>query len=108
MLTKDERRLLENVLDALDRLFDRESTVTDVYALLVATAVAVRGSSFSAPVEAPLRRLRDLVQSKTLPERRRDIGLELTDELRQFVAEQLRCDADENPRQRHDVSRGQG
>jgi hypothetical protein len=37
-----ERELLENVLDALDQLFDRSPSVTDVWALLFATVEAMR------------------------------------------------------------------
>ncbi len=39
--------------------------------------------------------------SNNVPDRKRDLGLALTDDLRKFIAEQLRRDATENPRQRH-------
>jgi hypothetical protein len=101
MLTKEQRELLENLLESLNRLFDRDSTATDIYSLLFATALAVRGSNLSAAVEAPLAQLRDLVHSKDSQEGKRNAGLALTDELRKFVADQLRKDSIENPKKRH-------
>ena len=43
-VTTGEKALLNNVLDALDRLFDRQSSVIDLWALLFATADALRGT----------------------------------------------------------------
>lgn len=101
MLTKDETTLLENVLESLNRLFDRESTVTDVHALLVATAIAFRVSELAEAFEVPIRQLRDLVDSNAPPDPTRDQGLDATDGLRKLIAEQLRRDTTENPKRRH-------
>lgn len=58
MLTMDQRILFENIISALDRVFDRESKVVDLYALVFATAVALRGSEFAAAAELPIRELK--------------------------------------------------
>jgi hypothetical protein len=34
-VTSEEKHLLENVLDSLDRLFDRQSSVIDLWALVI-------------------------------------------------------------------------
>ena len=101
MLTKEERNLLEKVLDSLDRLFDKESTVADVHSLLVSTVTALHGGELIVHFENPVRGLWDVVQSDALPDRERILGLEATDNLRKFVAKELRRDAMENPRRRH-------
>src|ERR1700733_14962841 len=106
MLTKDQRTLLKNVLEALNRLFDRDSTVVDVHALLVATATPLHGSGLASAFESPTRQLRDILQSDALPDRKRDLALDATDDLRKFVAEELRRDAIENPKGRHALNRG--
>jgi hypothetical protein len=105
MLTKDQRMLLDNVLESLNRLFDSASTVTDVHVLLVATAIALRGSELAVAFEEPIRQLNEVVRSKSLPDQRRDLGLDATDGLRGYVAAQLRQDKHENPKQRHTVLR---
>ncbi len=89
ILTTDERTLLENVLESLDRLFDRDSKARDVFLVLVATSMALQRTELKAAFEDPIRRLGDVVRSKLLPEPLRDLALEVTDGLRGFVAEQL-------------------
>lgn len=101
MLTKDERILLENALESLNRLFDRVSTVSDVQSLFLATAMALRGTEIASAFEGSAQRLAEIVRSNALPDRKRDLGLVATDGLRKLIAEQLRRDANENPRQRH-------
>jgi hypothetical protein len=101
MLTKHQRILLQNVLDALDRLFDRASTATDVHALLFATASVLASTPLCHPFEAPIRELEKVIRSKALPDHTRVSAMEVTDALRKFVAEELQRDAAENPRQRH-------
>lgn len=101
MLTKSERILLQNVLDSLDRLFDRHSTATDVYALLVATSIALGGSELAAAFERTIPPLREVIQSKSPLDEKRDAALTVTDGLRQFIAEQLWVDQVINPKRRH-------
>jgi len=81
-----EKQLLENALDALDRLFDGQSPVIDVWALLFATAEALRATKHCSAFEAVVPALLDLVRSSATAEEQRDRALWLTDELRQYVA----------------------
>ena len=50
-MTPKERELLENVLDSLDRLFDRRIGVIDVCALVQATAEALRDTPHQSALE---------------------------------------------------------
>jgi hypothetical protein len=81
-----ERLLLENALDALDRLFDRECGAVDVWALLVATAAALRGTSHGPAVRQPLAELRAVVRSGAASDAQRDRALAVTASLRQYLA----------------------
>ena len=100
VLTNDERILLENVLESLDRLFDRDSTARDLSLLLVATSMALHREELAVAFEEPMRQLSEVVRSKLLPDPKRDLALKITDGLRGFVAEQLHDDKKENPKQR--------
>jgi hypothetical protein len=88
-MTQDEKALLENVLDSLDRLFDHESTVIDVYALLFATSKALVGSNFHPHIEPLVGRLRAIVRTQRHEESRRDAALVATDDLRKVLAASL-------------------
>ena len=103
MLTKVERILLENTLDALDRLFDRESKVLDLYALLFATGKAFGENRIGLVIESPIHELKKIIQSKGLEDSNRESALRITDDLRKFVASELSSDAAENPKQRHSL-----
>src|SRR5580700_2236976 len=100
MLTKYERILLENTLDALDRVFDRESKVIDLHAILFATDRALGENHFRLAFESPIHELKKTIQSKVPEDQRRDFALEITDDLRKVVADELRRNATENPKQR--------
>ena len=101
MLTRDERKLLNHFLDALDRLYDRQTTVIDLHALLEATAIALKGKSLQPIFIAPLAELKALVFSGKTAETKHGEALNVTDDLRQFIADQLRLDEQANPKQRH-------
>lgn len=103
MLTKDEGTLLENVIEALNRLFDLDSSAADIHALFFATSRAFRGTRLCPPFEAPIHKIEAMLRSQELPDKKCDLALEITDELRKFVAEELRADAKANPRQRHSL-----
>lgn len=81
-----EKELLENALDALDRLFDRQSSVIDVWALLLATREALRATEHHAEFDRPVAELLTLVRSGTSVDVQRDQALEVTDELRHYLA----------------------
>ena len=83
-MNKIERQLLDNMLDALDRLYDRESSALDIQALAQATAAAV-----SSPDMADMaRELSDaasallVVVRSRLGEKEYDAALDATYDLR--------------------------
>jgi hypothetical protein len=87
VMTRNERALLENLLDSLDRLFDSRSTVIDVYALLFATSKALAGSAFCPHLEPMAGELLAIVRTKgSSEESRRHAALVATDDLRKFLA----------------------
>ncbi len=88
-MTKDEKALLENLLDSLDRLFDRKSTVIDVYALLFATSKALANTPHYPHIEPLVGNLLTIVRRQGSEEVRRDAALVATDDLRKFLADSL-------------------
>jgi hypothetical protein len=81
--------LLCNQLDALDRLFDRDCGVTDVYALTYATACALAGDPLFTLFDAAATALRAIDIRNLPPEEARSAALEATDELRHALAAEL-------------------
>jgi hypothetical protein len=63
-VASDERTLLHNLLDSLDRLYDRNCGPVDVDLLLAATASAIRDQSWIASIEQASAALRDLIRSR--------------------------------------------
>lgn len=88
-MTRDESALLDNVLDSLDRLFDRDSKVIDVHALLFATSRALERSRFRPDIEPFVGALRAIIRTQAAGELQRDEALRVTDALRQFLANVL-------------------
>lgn len=84
-----EQLLLENALDALDRLFDRECGAIDVWALLVATAAALRDTPHRAALEEPLAELEAIWRSRSSADSQRDRAIAVTDPLRHYLARLL-------------------
>jgi hypothetical protein len=78
----DERTLLHNLLDSLDRLYDRRCGAADVDALLAATASAVKDQSWIASIEQASTALRDLIRSRLPPEEEYRKALVVTNDLR--------------------------
>jgi hypothetical protein len=101
MLSRDHRKLLENNLDGLDRLFDREVAAVDTRALIFATSKAFTGDELSPVFEVAIRELDKIVRSDSTREEKQDLALVVTDELRKLIAQRLELDAMENPKQRH-------
>jgi hypothetical protein len=88
-MTEDERLLLENVLDAFDRLNDGETHVVDLHALLVATAAALPGSPLAPEMKSVALALLSLVrQSKSKGEQVGE-ALDAVQSLRERVASAL-------------------
>lgn len=88
-MSKHEKLLLENALNALDRLYDGDSSVVDVWALLFATCEAVRGTDHHPEFERPMDELLLIVRSGKSAEFQRDRALGATDELRHYLAKVL-------------------
>jgi hypothetical protein len=84
-----ENLLLGNILDALDRLFDGETSVIDLQALLLATAEALRETPHHGMLEGPAADLLSIVRSGTDMEKQRDQALNATVQLRFYLADLL-------------------
>ena len=83
----DERTaLLNNALDALDRLFDRESRVVDVYAITYATARALRTDPLASVFSEAAHGLLAVVRAGAPAEVERERALEVTNDLRISLA----------------------
>jgi hypothetical protein len=83
----DERILLYNLLDSLDRLYDRDCGPVDVVFLLTATAGAVTDESWSATIEQTVSALRSLIQSKLPVDEEYRQALIVTGDLRITLAD---------------------
>ena len=88
-VTPRESELLENALDALDRLHDWHCGAFDVWALFVATAAALHDTPHRPALEQPLAALHAVIGSRAAEELQRDRALGITDSLRQYLAEVL-------------------
>ncbi len=86
---KECTRLLDNMLDSLDRLFDRESGVIDVYAIVYASALALREHRLFAVFEEAAESLERVVRAGLPEEAARELALEVTDPLRIALADAL-------------------
>lgn len=101
MLNKTQRILLQNVVDALDRLYDNDSGVIDLYAMLYATWHALSETPLAPAFEPPIRELKAILESDEIRDRKRAAALGATDQLRHAVCNALKADAQANPKQRH-------
>ena len=84
-MTDTEADLLENVLDSLDRLFDRESSAIDVYVLLFATQKALSGSGCCPDLSGYVDSLAAIVRSGESVDSQRENALAVTDNLRSVL-----------------------
>jgi hypothetical protein len=85
-----ERVLLENVLDALDDLYDqRERAAWWAERLLVATAVALQGSQWEGPMSEAAQALGRIRRDAADVDGAYTSALAATDDLRHLVAGQL-------------------
>jgi hypothetical protein len=73
---------LENLFDALDRLFDRESKVIDIYALMYTSEKAMSGEPEIVNLDGYLYALKILVRSGKTEDAQREKALLITNELR--------------------------
>ena len=88
-LSDAERMLLENTLDAHDRLWDGESSVVDVWALYTATAEALRSTPHFKALEPAVAELAGLMRSDLPATEKRERACWCTYDLRRYLARQL-------------------
>jgi hypothetical protein len=88
-MTGREERRLTNVLDALDRLFDREVSVLELEALVFATGEALRATPHWDAFDRPAHDLRNIACSRVSPDVQRERALVATDGLRAYLARLL-------------------
>jgi len=86
-MDNDRYNLLDNQLDALDRLFDGESEVIDLYAVTFATGLALSGDSLFAYFRAAAKELDAIVRMGLSKLDAREKALDVTNALRVAVAE---------------------
>jgi hypothetical protein len=79
-------KLLTNLLDSLDRLFDRDCRVIDVWALAFATSEALRETEHYAILQKVLPELLATSRSLASADEKRDRALIATDSLRHYLA----------------------
>lgn len=84
-----EKQILENIFDALDRVFDRESKVIDLYSLMYASEKALGGASTIISLCNYTAELEALVRSGKTEEIQRTEALVITDSLRGVLNELL-------------------
>jgi hypothetical protein len=85
--TSDQRTLLHNLLDSLDRLYDRDCGAVDIGFLLTATASAINDQSWIASIEQASAALRDLIRSPLPAEQQYSKALIVTNDLRIKLAD---------------------
>lgn len=88
-MEREDRQLLENVFDSLDRLFDRKSCVIDVYHLILATDKAVGSADVNLSLAGYAGRLGKIVRKNSSEEFQREQALIATDQLRETLNEIL-------------------
>lgn len=86
-MDEEELILLENVLDSLDRLFDRDSEVIDIYVLIFATAKALAETKHSQILDKTANKLDEILKTNKSENELREVALIATDDLRHYIAE---------------------
>ena len=86
MLSETESRLLANLLDALDRLFDRECSAVDLAALLFASSVALGGTRMADVIDSARMQLEITIRSGSSGEGLYGAALQATADLRRELA----------------------
>jgi hypothetical protein len=84
-----EKVLLEALLDAFDRLYDRECGAVDVHALLQATRLALKDSPLAPKISEAAAKLATILRSRIPPEQENSAALDAVDPLRRQLADLL-------------------
>ena len=86
-VASDERTLLQNLLDSLDRLYDRDCGPVDVDLLLTATASAISDQAWITAIERASAGLGGLIRSRLPAEEEYRKALIVTNDLRVKLAQ---------------------
>jgi hypothetical protein len=84
-----ERKLLDNTLDALDRLFDSKCEIMDVHALIYAAAQALGSHRLAAHFSNAAGGLEIIIRGKHSRDEARELALNATNDLRIALADAL-------------------
>jgi hypothetical protein len=85
-MSDTESQLFANLLDALDRLYDRKCTEVELWALLFATAAALDGHHLAPVVDAARVRVEAVLRSGASNDESNAECLFATDDLRHVLA----------------------
>lgn len=85
-MNEEELVLLENILDSLDRLFDEESQIIDIHALIFATSKALAKTSHFQILDKTAEELNEIIKADKTKNNLRELALTATDELRHYIA----------------------
>jgi len=86
---ESDKALLENVMDALDRLFDGKSNIVDLQALLFATSQALPKSHVCELMNQANEDLKLIIQKVKNKESQKEYALNTTNPLRLKLSEIL-------------------
>jgi hypothetical protein len=89
LMSQRETLLLGNALDALDRLFDGQSSVIDVQSIFFATGEALRNTPHHQHFEQSASQLLVIARSRESVAAKRDRALMVTDDFRHYLAQFL-------------------
>jgi hypothetical protein len=84
-MDKENKQLLENVFDSLDRLFDRQDRVIDVYHIILATDKAIGESVANISLVGYADKLGKIVRENNSEETQREQALSATNRLREIL-----------------------
>jgi hypothetical protein len=85
-MTSDEKKLVLNVLDGLDRLLNRDYRVVDLYSLIFATSKAFINTEYSDLYDDAANNLEKIALSNQVEEVKRDQALFVTNYFRSILA----------------------
>jgi len=88
-MNKIEKEILENVLDSLDRLFDRKCEIYDVCDLIFASDLVLKNLNSQVDLGIYYRKIKIIVQKEISEENKRNDTLNVTDSLRELLNELL-------------------
>jgi hypothetical protein len=88
-MKRSDTQVLENLFDALDRIFDRECKVIDLHALLYATQVALGADSPAIKLGHYTTAIGAVVRSCASEDIQREEAIEITNNLRAELNELL-------------------